>query len=319
MRMSTYIIRRLLVSIPILIGITVLVFFFIASAPGDPVSAFIRPELANNAEIRRIIVERYGLDQPLYIRYLRWLAEALQGNLGYSAIGGLPILDTVIRGLLASASLMLTALLIGIVVGIPVGVFSALRQYSRTDFALTGIAFLGISTPSFLLGIGALWLLGLQIRIFPIGGMQDPTQEFNIPDFVAHLLLPAMVLGVGYLAYLMRYSRAAMLEVIHTQYVTTAESKGLPYSTVILRHAFRNALIPILTIIGVFLPEMVGGAVITESVFSWPGIGLMMVQGVAQRDYPMIMGISLFVGIAVLFANLLTDVLYAVADPRIRY
>lgn len=317
--MSTYILRRFLISAPILVGITVLVFLFIASAPGDPVSSFIRPELANNAEIRKIIIARYGLDQPIYVRYLRWLAEAVQGNLGYSAIGGLDILPTVLRGLLASASLMLTALMIGIVVGIPLGVMSALRQYSKLDFLLTGVAFLGVSTPSFLLGLGGLWLLGLEFRIFPIGGMQDPTQPFNIPDFVAHLALPAMVLGVGYVAYLMRYSRASMLEVINTQYVTTAESKGLPRRQVVVRHAFRNALIPILTIIGVFLPEMVGGAVITESVFSWPGVGLMMVQGVAQRDYPMIMGISLFVGIAVLLSNLLTDVLYAAADPRIRY
>jgi len=317
--MSTYIVRRLLISIPILIGITVLVFFFIASAPGDPVSSFIRPELANNAEIRRIITERYGLDQPIYIRYIRWLAEAVQGNLGYSAIGGLEILPTVLRGLLASATLMLTALAIGILVGVPLGVFSALRQYSKADFTLTGVAFLGVSAPSFLLGLVGLYLFGLVIRIFPIGGMQSPTQPVNLVDFGAHLALPALVLGVTYIAYLMRYSRAAMLEVINTQYVTTAESKGLPRPTVVVRHAFRNALIPILTIIGVFLPEMVGGAVITESVFSWPGVGLMMVQGVAQRDYPMIMGISLFLGIVVLLSNLLTDILYAAADPRIRY
>jgi peptide/nickel transport system permease protein len=317
--MSTYIVRRLLVSIPILVGITVLVFFFIASAPGDPVSSFIRPELANNAEIRRIIVERYGLDQPIYIRYIRWLAEAVQGNLGYSAIGGLEILPTVLRGLLASASLMLTALAIGIFVGVPLGVFSALRQYSKADFTLTGVAFLGVSAPSFLLGLVFLYLFGLVIKIFPIGGMQSATQPFNLVDFAAHLALPALVLGVTYIAYLMRSSRAAMLEVINTQYVTTAESKGLPNRTVVVRHAFRNALIPILTIVGVFLPEMVGGAVITESVFSWPGVGLMMVQGVAQRDYPMIMGISLFLGIAVLLSNLLTDILYAAADPRIRY
>ena len=317
--MGTYIIRRLLIAIPILLGITVLVFLFLALAPGDPVSAFIRPELGSNEEMRRQIILRYGLDQPLPVRYLKWLVEALQGNLGYKAIGGLPVLDTVIRGMLASASLMGTALLIGIVVGIPLGVISALRQYSKLDFGLTGIAFLGISTPSFMLGIGGLYLFGLVIRIFPIGGMQDPKVPFNLPDFFAHLALPALILGTGYVAILMRYSRSAMLEVIGSLYVTTAESKGLSRRTVIIRHAFRNALIPILTVIGLSLPDMVGGAVITETVFSWPGIGLMMVEGVQQRDYPMIMAVSLFVGVAVLFANLLTDVMYAAADPRIRY
>ena len=317
--MGTYIVRRLLIAIPILLGITVLVFLFLALAPGDPVSAFIRPELGNNEAMRQAIILRYGLDQPLPIRYLKWLVEALQGNLGYKAIGGLPVLDTVIRGLLASASLMGTALLFGIFVGVPLGVISALRQYSKLDFGLTGIAFLGISTPSFMLGLGGLYLFGLVIRIFPIGGMQDPKVPFNLPDFFAHLALPALILGTGYVAILMRYTRSTMLEVIGSLYVTTAESKGLPRSTVIIRHAFRNALIPILTVIGLSLPDMVGGAVITETVFSWPGIGLMMVEGVQQRDYPMIMAVSLFVGVAVLFANLLTDVMYAAADPRIRY
>lgn len=317
--MGTYILRRVLIAIPILLGITILVFTFLAIAPGDPVSAFIRPELANNEAMRKVIIERYGLDQPLPVRYLRWLGEAVQGNLGYAAVGGLPIAQTVGRGLLASSTLMLTALGIGILVGIPLGVISALRQYSKLDFSLTGLAFLGVSTPSFMLGLAALWLLGLQLRLFPIGGMQDPKVPFNIPDFLGHLALPAMVLGVAYVAELMRYTRASMLETIHALYVTTAESKGLPPRTVVIRHAFRNALIPVLTIIGLSLPAMVGGAVITESVFSWPGVGLMMVQGVAQRDYPMIMGITLVLGIVVLLANLLTDITYAVADPRIRY
>jgi peptide/nickel transport system permease protein len=317
--MTTYIIRRALIAIPILLGITILVFTFLAIAPGDPVSAFIRPELANNEAMRKVIIERYGLDQPIPVRYLRWLGEALQGNLGYAAVGGLPIADMLKRGLLASATLMLTALGIGIFIGIPLGVISALRQYSKLDFTLTGFAFLGVSTPSFLLGLAALWLFGLQLDIFPIGGMQDPREPFNIPDFIEHLALPAMVLGVAYIAELMRYTRASMLETINTLYVTTAVSKGLPHWTVVGRHAFRNALIPIITIIGLSLPALVGGAVITESVFSWPGIGLMMVQGVAQRDYPVIMGITLIVGVVVLLANLFTDIAYAVTDPRIRY
>jgi peptide/nickel transport system permease protein len=198
-------------------------------------------------------------------------------------------------------------------------VISSLRQYSKLDFGLTAVAFLGVSVPSFMLGLAGLWLFGLQLRLVPIGGMQDPSVPFNIPDFVSHLALPALILGVGYVAILMRYSRASMLEVINAQYVTTAEAKGLPRRTVTARHAFRTALIPILTIIGLSLPEMVGGAVITETVFSWPGIGQMMVESVSQRDYPMIMGVTLAVGIAVLFANLLTDVMYAAADPRIRY
>ena len=317
--MATFVLRRLLIALPILFGITILVFLFLVLAPGDPISAFIRPEQAQNEAVRRAIIERYGLDQPIPVRYVRWLGEAVQGNLGYRLVGGLPVLDTVVRGTLATASLMGAALLLGIFVGIPLGVISALRQYSKLDFTLTTIAFLGISTPSFLLGIGGLWLLGLHFDLFPIGGMQTAGQPFEIVDFLQHLALPALVLGLAYVAILMRYTRAAMLEVVTSLYVTTAESKGLRHSTVILRHAFRNALIPVVTVIGFSLPEMVGGAVITESVFTWPGMGLLMVEGVAARDYSLIMGITLFVGVAVLVANLLTDVAYAAADPRIRY
>ncbi len=318
--MVSYIVRRVLIAIPILLGITVLVFLLLALAPGDPVSAFIRPELRTNEEMRRIITERYGLDQPLPVRYIRWLGEAVQGNLGYKTGGvGLPVLDTVIRGLGASLLLMGTALSIGILVGIPLGVISALRQYSKLDYFLTGTAFLGISMPSFMLGLGGLYLFGLQLRIFPIGGMVTAGAPFSIPDLAAHLALPAIILGIGYVATLMRYTRSAMLEVLGSLYVTTAEAKGLPPRTVVIRHALRNALVPIITIIGLSLPDLVGGAVIIETVFSWPGLGLMMVEGVAGRDFPMIMGLSLVVAVTVLFANLLTDIIYAVADPRVRY
>ena len=317
--MITYIVRRLLIAIPIFFGITILVFLFLALAPGDPVSAFIRPELANSEGMRKIIIERYGLDQPLPVRYLRWLAEAVQGNLGYKMIGGLPVLDTVARGLAASILLMGTALLIGIFVGIPLGMISAVRQYSKLDYSLTGVAFLGISVPSFMLGLGGLYLFGLQVRIFPIGGMVTAGAPFSVPDLLSHLALPALILGIGYVAVLMRYTRSAMLEVLGSLYITTAEAKGLPPRVVVVRHALRNALIPIVTIIGLSLPDLVGGAVIIETVFSWPGLGLMMVEGVTARDYPMIMGLSLIVAITVLMANLLTDVAYAVADPRVRY
>ncbi len=318
--MVSYIVRRVLIAIPILLGITVLVFLLLAIAPGDPVSAFIRPELRTNEEMRRIITERYGLDQPLPVRYFRWLGEALQGNLGYKTGGvGLPVLDTVIRGLGASVLLMGTALGIGIVVGIPLGVISALRQYSKLDYLLTGVAFLGISMPSFMLGLGGLYLFGLQLRIFPIGGMVTAGAPFSLPDLLAHLALPAIILGIGYVATLMRYTRSAMLEVLGSLYVTTADAKGLPPRIVVIRHALRNALVPIVTIIGLSLPDLVGGAVIIETVFSWPGLGLMMVEGVAGRDFPMIMGLSLVVAVTVLVANLLTDIVYAVADPRVRY
>ncbi|TMG25258.1 MAG: ABC transporter permease [Chloroflexi bacterium] len=317
--MPTYIARRILFSIPILFGITLLLFAFVALAPGDPVDAYLRPEMAGNQELRQLLSHQLGLDQPLPIRYLAWLGQTLQGNLGYAAITGEPVNTIVWNGLLASGALMLTALVIGVVFGIPLGVISALRQYSRLDFALTGIAFLGLSTPSFLAGIGGLYVFGLLLGIFPIGGMQTAAAPFTIPDFLGHLALPAMILGFGYVAIFMRYTRAAMLEVINSLYITTAESKGLPSRTVIVRHALRNALVPILSVIGVYLPDMVGAAAITETVFTWPGLGLRVVDAANGRDFPVIMGIALIFAIVVLSANLLTDIAYAAVDPRIRY
>jgi peptide/nickel transport system permease protein len=316
---TTYIARRLLIAIPILFGITLLVFTFVALAPGDPVDAYLRPEMAGNQQLRQQMTHQLGLDQPLPIRYLAWLGQALQGNLGYSVVSGEPVGTIVWNGLLASGSLMLTALLLGVFIGIPLGVLSAVRQYSWLDFQLTGVAFLGISTPSFLAGIGGLYIFGLVLGIFPIGGMQTAGKPFSFPDFLAHLALPAMIIGFGYVAIFMRYTRAAMLEVIHSPFVTTAESKGLPNRVVVVRHALRNALIPILSVLGVLLPEMVGAAAITETVFTWPGLGLRVVEAANGRDFPVIMGIALIFAIVVLWANLLTDVAYAAADPRIRY
>jgi peptide/nickel transport system permease protein len=275
--------------------------------------------MAGNQALRQLISHQLGLDQPLPIRYLAWLGQTLQGNLGYAAITGEAVNGIVFRGLLASGALMLTAFAIGVVVGIPLGVMSALRQYSRLDFALTGIAFLGLSTPSFLAGIGGLYIFGLLLGIFPIGGMQTAAVPFTIGDFLGHLALPAMILGFGYSAIFMRYTRAAMLDVIHSPYMTTADAKGLPRRTVVVRHALRNALIPILSILGVYLPDMVGAAAITETVFTWPGLGLRVVDAANGRDFPVIMGIALIFAIAVLAANLLTDIGYAAADPRIRY
>ena len=317
--MGQYILRRMLINIPVLFGITVLVFSFTLLAPGDPVSAYLRPELNPTPEMIASMRAQLGLDQPAPIRYLKWLGLTLQGNLGYRAVGGQPVNAVIGRGLVASLSLMGAALLLGCLIGIPLGIVTALRQYSKLDFTLTGLAFFGVSAPSFLLGLGGLYLFGLKLGLFPIGGMITPAQKFSMWDFLHHLALPAIILAFAYIAILMRYTRASMLEVIRAPYIDTARAKGLAAHTVILRHGFRNALIPVITILGLALPEMVGGAVITETVFTWPGMGSLLIEGVNGRDYPLIMGISLFVAVSVLLANLLADIAYAISDPRIRY
>ncbi len=231
--MTTFIVRRILISIPVFLGITLLVFVFIALAPGSIADALIRPELGASQEARDLIIKRYGLDQPLPIRYILWLTNALQGDLGYRAMNGTAVSSEVFRGLMASVILTGTAMVIGLFVGVPLGILSAVRQYSKLDFLLTGITFLGISLPSFLLGIGCLWLFGLQFKIFPIAGMTTVGKEFDFVDFLRHLALPALILGFGYMAIFLRYTRASMLEVIHSDYVTTARSKGLPSRVVL--------------------------------------------------------------------------------------
>jgi peptide/nickel transport system permease protein len=316
---TSYIVRRLLISIPVFIGITILVFVFVALTPGDAASVYSRPEYRLDPQELEAIRHRFGLDQPLPIRYLSWLVNTLQGNLGYSTVTGQPIVDVVFRALQASTALTGTAIIGGMLVGVPLGIISATRQYSKLDFLLTGITFLGISIPSFLLGLGGLWILGVIFKLVPIAGMTTPGRPTDFIDFLRHLFLPATILGFGYAAIFMRYTRAAMLEVIHTDYITTARSKGLPNGTVVRRHAFRNALIPIITILALSLPEIVGAAVVTEQVFTWPGVGLLMVQGIGARDFYAIMGVALVVALFVLIANLLADILYAYVDPRIRY
>src|SRR5919197_474429 len=315
--MSTFIIRRILSSIPAFLGITLLVFMFVAFSPGDIADGLIRPELSGDPQAREAIVHRYGLDQPLPIRYLSWLANALQGQLGYRAMNGTAVGSEVLRGLGASVILTGSAILIGILVGIPLGILSAIRQYSKLEFALTGLTFLGISLPSFLLGLGGLWLFGLQLRLVPIAGMTTVGKPFDFVDFLRHLVLPALILGFGYMAIFLRYTRAAMLDVIHSDYVTTARAKGLRSSVVLARHAFRNALIPVLTLIGLSIPEVVGAAGVPATLFTWPGLGLMMFEGVSQRDFLLIMGVAIVLATTVLIANLITDVAYAYADPRI--
>jgi peptide/nickel transport system permease protein len=317
--MATYIVRRLLIAIPILIGITILIFLFVALAPGDPVDAYLRPDQPVDPAFREALRHRLGLDQPLPIRYLGWLGTTLQGNLGFASVTGEPVNNVVVRGLLASGSLMLTALFLGIVIGIPIGILGALRQYSKTDAVFTTFSYFGVSTPSFLAALGGLYLFGLVIRIFPVGGMQTAAVPFTIPDFLAHLALPAFVLGFNYVAVFSRYTRTSMLEVMSQLYITTADAKGLPGRLVVFRHALGNALIPVITIVGISLPEIIGGAAVTEYVFSWPGLGLAVITAANQRDFPTIMGVSLFFAIAVILANLITDVAYAVVDPRIRY
>jgi peptide/nickel transport system permease protein len=319
--MGTYILRRLAITVPVLVGITLAVYLIINLAPGDPVDALINPEAvaALGPDFREQQREALGLNQPVLVRYGIWLKEAASGNLGYSFMDRQSIASKIGERLGPTLALMTTALILAIVIAVPLGVLSAIKQYSLIDYTTTVLGFAAISIPSFFLSLAAIYVFALKIPILPAAGMETVGEPWSLADFIWHLVLPALVLGLAEAAPLIRYTRSSMLEVIRQDYVRVARSKGLRETTVIYQHALRNALIPLVTVIALGLPRLFGGAVIVEAVFAWPGIGTLALTAVQGRDYPVIMAINLISAVTILFSNLLADVIYAVIDPRIKY
>ncbi len=317
--MARYIQRRIAIAIPILLAITVLIFLLLQLTPGDPLDSYVPPDQPLPAEQREALRHQLGLDRPLAIRYLYWLRETVQGNLGYRAKTFEPVTQAIAHRIGPTLLLMGTAMTIGIALGVSLGVLAAVKQYSLLDTVLTVLAFLGVSLPVYLAGLIGLYLFSLRVGWFPSGGFQTPGEPFSLLDRAHHLVLPASIIAINYVASTMRYTRSAMLEVLGQDYVRTARAKGLSERLVVGIHALRNALLPVVTIIGAYIPNLLGGAVFIESIFSWPGMGRLFLDGVESRDYPLIMGMTLILAVVILAANLLTDIVYAIVDPRIRY
>lgn len=319
--MQRYILRRVVISVPVLIGVTLLAFVLVNLAPGDPVSAMINP--AERGELGPEWVEQrkeeLGLNDPIVVRYGKWLRQLVQGNLGYSLISGDSIASAIGDRVGPTVLLMSTVLIVALLLGLPLGILSAVRQYSILDYVATVFGFLTISTPTFFLGLGLMYLVAVRMRWLPTSGMRTLGVPDSIGDLIKHMVLPVTVLSLAHTPLIMRFARSTMLEVIRQDYVTTARAKGLAERVVLVRHAFRNALIPLITVVGMGLPELFSGAVITETIFQWPGMGLLTVRAVHARDYPLILGAILVTATAVLISNLIADLLYAVADPRIKY
>jgi peptide/nickel transport system permease protein len=317
--MARYIQRRIAIALPILLAITVMIFLLLQLTPGDPLDSYVPPDQPLPVEQREALRHQLGLDRPLAIRYLFWLRETVQGNLGYRAKTFEPVTQAIAHRIGPTLLLMGTAMVIGITAGVSLGVLAAVKQYSLLDTALTVLAFLGVSLPVYLAGLIGLYLFSLRIGWFPSGGFQTPGEPFSLLDRLHHLVLPASIIAINYVASTMRYTRSAMLEVLGQDYVRTARAKGLSERIVVGIHALRNALLPVVTIIGAYIPNLLGGAVFIESIFSWPGMGRLFLDGVESRDYPLIMGMTLILAVVILAANLLTDIAYAIVDPRIRY
>ncbi len=319
--MGAYLIRRLLIAVPVLFGISAIAFTALGLAPGDPLTARMDPAVLAQISKAELEARRHelGLDQPIPVRYAIWLVGVVHGDLGYSVVTKRSVADEVSARVAPTLILMGCALVIGCTLGIGLGVVAAVKRYTLADYVLSTAGLMAIVIPGFVLGLIGIYVFAVGLRWLPASGMETlGPGGGSIQDRVAHLVLPASILGLALAAQIMRYTRASMLDVLSSEFIVTARSKGLGSVAVIARHALGNALIPIITVIGLALPDTVAGAVITEQVFSWPGMGRLAVTAANNRDAAVMMAVVLIVATVVLLANILTDLAYAVADPRIR-
>ncbi|WP_409340859.1 ABC transporter permease [Paenibacillus sp. MBLB4367] len=317
--MLNYFTFRFLSIVPMLFLVTVIIFIGLQLTPGDPLTYLIPPELLASANFD---LEGYkkamGLDAPVYIQFFRWLTDLLQGKLGYSLVDGSSITKMIANRLPATLELAIAALLVSSVLGIALGLISSIRQNSAADYGNTVLGIIGISIPEFFIGIIAIQIFAIKLGWLPIGGQYEYADS-GIIDRIRHLAMPSLVLGFSLTAALMRYTRGTMLDVLGKDYVKTARSKGLPEWKVTIKHAFRNALMPVVLLLCFRLPLLIGGTVIIESVFGWPGMGGMILNAVSAKDYPVVMITTMMTACMVLFASFLVDLLTALLDPRVRF
>lgn len=313
--MGKYIVKRILIAIPVLIGITIIDYAIMCMA-GSPLEMIQGPRVSEAAVEAKAIA--LGLDKPFYVQYFVWLGQLLQGNMGYSIKSSQAVSAMIGSHLGPTLLLMGTSLVVGLLIAIPAGIYSAVHQYSAGDYAAVTFSFFGSSIPSFFLALLLIFLFTVKLNWLPSGGMTTLGTDGGFADVVKHMIMPVIVLAISIAGRNIRYIRSAVLEILQQDYLRTARAKGIGRFLVINKHALRNALVPIVTVIGMEIPVLFGGAVIVEQVFSWPGLGLMTMSAITARDYPVIMGVCLLSAVVVLAANLITDILYALVDPTIQ-
>lgn len=312
--MGKYIVKRILIAIPVLIGITVIDYGIMCLA-GSPLEMLQGPRITEAAvEAKEIAL---GLDKPFYVQYFIWLSQLLQGNLGYSIKSYQPVSTMIGSHLGPTLLLMGVSLLISLLLAVPAGIYSAVHQYSKGDYGIVTFSFLGSSIPGFFLALLLIYVFTVKLGWLPSSGMTTLGTDGGPLDVAKHMVMPVIVLSLSMAGSNIRYIRSAVLEILQQDYLRTARAKGIGRFQVIYKHALRNALVPIVTVIGMQIPLLFGGAVIVEQVFSWPGLGLMTMSAISARDYPVIMGVCLLSAVVVLAANLITDILYALVDPTI--
>jgi peptide/nickel transport system permease protein len=315
--MTTYITRRLLQAIPLLLIISVALFGLLHLIPGGPEQVAFNPRMSPQA--RHDMVVNLGLDQPLPIQYVKWLWGTLHFNFGSGFKDGQPVIQMIGDRLPATVELLGLSFLVALVLAIPLGILAAVKQYSFLDYLFTVASYIGISMPVFWFAEMLVLLLAIQLGWFPTGGMETEGQPSSFLDAVHHLVLPVIVLSLAFIAAWSRYLRSSMLEVLHQDYLRTARAKGLARLRIVLKHAFRNALIPLVTVVALDFGTIFGGAVITETIFSWPGLGRLFFDSLEARDYPVLMAMMVLSALTIVACNIVADVIYGLLDPRIRY
>ncbi len=321
--MLSFVVKRLFLMFPLIFGITLITFTVIHLAPGGPVEVETEMSLKASAQARENLKRLYGLDKPLHVQYLDWLGRFLKLDFGTSFVDGKKVVDKIKERIPVTLAISLLSLLLIVSVAIPIGVIASVKQYSLFDKITTVFVFLGFSTPAFWLALILMIIFGVSLGLLPISGIQSVDVSGmgsldRIFDWARHLVLPVGISAFGGIAGLSRYCRSSMLEVIRQDYVRTARAKGIKNSEVIMRHALRNALMPVVTILGLAVPGLIGGGVIFETIFAIPGMGQLFYASAMSRDYPTIMGILVIGAVLTLIGNLIADVSYAVVDPRIR-
>lgn len=327
--MGAYFLRRLLGAIPLLFVVSVVVYGLLYLAPGGPTAMYLRRGAGMSGEDLARLERQLGLDDPFYMQYFRWLGRVLHGDLGMAITSSQPVTDAIWERLPNTLVLMGTAWAVTLVIAIPIGVYSAIRQYSKFDHAVTAFTFVGQSIPTFWFGLILILIFYSTLNnpfdggpLLPSGGMRTIGEDLSgwamVKDRIEHLVLPVVMLAMGWIAWYSRFLRSSMLEVIHADYVRTARAKGLRENAVIVRHAFRNAAIPLVTLMALDLPFLFTGALFAEVIFSWPGMGRLFYQAAERRDYGLLMAIIMITSVLIILANILADVIYSWLDPRIR-
>ncbi len=315
--MIGYIARRLLHAVPLLIGVSLIGFGLMHLAPGGPLAVYTLNPTIQVQDIERIRII-FGLDQPVHVQYLRWASGIFTGEWGFTFFGGRPVLHVILERLPATMLLMGSALSLAIIFGLSIGLLGAVKRYSVFDMLATSGALFALSFPTFWFGLMAIFLFAIELRWLPSGGMWELGEEGSVLSLLRHLLLPTMVLALVITATWSRYARSAFLEVMSQDFMRTARAKGLPLRARLLRHALPNAAKPLIALLGVELPFLFSGALVTETIFGWPGMGRLFVDALGMKEYPVLMGMMMFTGIFVIVGNLLADIAIAAIDPRVR-